>query len=220
MSNNKAQIVIFGAGGHAKSVISIIEAEAKWQILGLLVDPAYRTKNKRLQNYRILGDRHYLSELQQPSNVRGFVALGNNHERAKIKADFVTYGIQLATILHPSANIMTDKEIGAGTMIHAQAVLGADCSIGCNAIISATVVVGHDSQIGNYAHLTPGVLIGGGAKIGDYSFLGLGAAVLPRVRVGKNVQIGANSVIHKDLPDNVIAVGNSARVIKRNVLEQ
>ena len=216
MKNTKTPSIIFGAAGHAKSVISIIEAEAKWQIHGLLIDSEYRTRESSLMGYNIIGDRAHLFHLQQASINTGFVAIGDNLIRAKITADFLSRGMSLAVIIHPSAIIMTNTIIGSGTMIHAQAVLGTDSSVGSHAIISATSVVGHDSQIGNYAHLTPGVLIGGGATIGDYSFLGLGAAVLPNVNIGKNVQIGANSVIHKDLPDNVIAAGNPARVIKRN----
>lgn len=204
-------IVIFGSGGHTKSVISIIEAESKWQIYGLLVDSQYSNEDKYVLGYNIIGNRDNIVQLQQDTNItKGFVAIGNNNLRAKITDDMIR-------IIHPTAIVMANVTIGTGTMVHAQAVLGADCQIGNNAIISAMTVVGHDCHIGEYAHLTPGILIGGGATIGDFSFLGLGAAVLPNVKIGRNVQVGANTVVHKDLEDNVIVAGNAARVIKRNV---
>ena len=46
-------------------------------------------------------------------------------------------------------------------------------------------------------------------------WLGYGVKVLKGVRIGKNSLIGANSVVTKDIPANVIAVGNPCRVIKQ-----
>ena len=50
--------------------------------------------------------------------------------------------------------------------------------------------------------------------IGDNVWIGGGALILPGVTIGNNVVIGAGSVVTKDIPDNVIAVGNPCRVIK------
>ncbi len=211
------RIVIFGTGGHAKSVISIIEAEAKWKIHGLLVDPEFKNAENSILGYEIIGSRSNFLELSQAEITRGFVAVGDNHLRAKITVEMESNGIHLTHIIHPSAVIMTNLEIGRGSMIHAQAVVGASSRIGNHSIISSMVTIGHDSHIGEYAHITPGVCIGGGATIGDFSFLGLGSVILPNVKVGRNVKIGANSVIHKDVDDNTVVVGNPARVIKRNI---
>lgn len=53
--------------------------------------------------------------------------------------------------------------------------------------------------------------------IGDDSFVGIGAIILPGVRIGKEVIIGAGSVVTKDIPDHCIAVGNPAKVIKTGI---
>ena len=213
MIDTDKRIIIFGNGGHAKSVISIIEAEAKWRIHGLLVDPGFEIETSVL-GHDVLGDRELLTKLVQDNISKGFVAIGDNQFRATVTNDMARQGVEMVTIIHPAAIVMANAEIGAGSMIHAQAVLGVDCRIAQSAIVSATTIVGHDSCIGQYAHLTPGVLIGGGAVVGDYSFLGLGAAVLPNVKIGRNVQVGANTVVHKDLEDNITVVGNPARVIR------
>lgn len=52
--------------------------------------------------------------------------------------------------------------------------------------------------------------------IGDNVWIGGGAIILPGVTIGNNAVIGAGSVVTKDIPDNVIAVGNPCRVIKEN----
>ena len=51
--------------------------------------------------------------------------------------------------------------------------------------------------------------------IGNNVWLGGGAIVCPGVKIGNNVTVGAGSVVTKDLPDNVVAVGNPCRIIKR-----
>lgn len=50
--------------------------------------------------------------------------------------------------------------------------------------------------------------------IGDNVWIGGGVTVLPGVTIGNNVTIGAGSVVTKDIPDNVVAVGNPCKVIK------
>ena len=50
--------------------------------------------------------------------------------------------------------------------------------------------------------------------IGDNVWIGGGVTILPGVRIGNNVTIGAGSVVTKDIPDNVIAVGNPCRAVK------
>lgn len=51
--------------------------------------------------------------------------------------------------------------------------------------------------------------------IGDSVWIGGGTTILPGVTIGTNVVIGAGSVVTKDLPDNVVAAGNPARIIRR-----
>lgn len=51
-------------------------------------------------------------------------------------------------------------------------------------------------------------------QIGNNVFVGAGTIVLPGVTIGNNVVVGAGSVVAGDIPDNVVAVGCPARVIK------
>ncbi len=50
--------------------------------------------------------------------------------------------------------------------------------------------------------------------IGDNVVLGAAVTIIGGIRIGNNVTIGAGSVVVKDIPDNSIAVGNPAKVIK------
>lgn len=54
--------------------------------------------------------------------------------------------------------------------------------------------------------------------IGDNVSLGANVTIIGNVHIGNNVTIGAGSVVVKDLPDNCVAVGNPARVIKMKAI--
>ncbi|MGB6178458.1 sugar O-acetyltransferase [Carnobacterium sp.] len=50
--------------------------------------------------------------------------------------------------------------------------------------------------------------------IGKNCWIGAGAIILPGITIGENVVVGAGSVVTKDLPDNVVAVGNPCRILR------
>jgi maltose O-acetyltransferase len=90
----------------------------------------------------------------------------------------------------------------------------------------ATVTIGDDVQIGpNVQLLTPTHPVAAGPRrdkweaalpitIGDNVWLGGGVIVLPGVTIGDNTVVGAGAVVTRDLPANVVAAGNPARVIR------
>ena len=84
-------------------------------------------------------------------------------------------------------------------------------SIGDNVILAPRVhVLAHDAS----TQLFLGYTRVEDTKIGNNVFIGAGSIVLPGVTIGDNVIIGAGSVVAKDIPDNSVAVGNPARVVK------
>ena len=50
--------------------------------------------------------------------------------------------------------------------------------------------------------------------IGENTWIGAGVIIVPGVKIGKNVVIGAGAIVTKDLPDNVVAVGNPCKVLR------
>ncbi|MBQ9761815.1 MAG: sugar O-acetyltransferase [Oscillospiraceae bacterium] len=50
--------------------------------------------------------------------------------------------------------------------------------------------------------------------VGDNVWFGAGVHVMPGVKIGSNVVIGAGSVVTKDIPDDVVAIGNPCRVLR------
>jgi maltose O-acetyltransferase len=106
--------------------------------------------------------------------------------------------------------------------------IGARCfaNFGLVALDVAAITIGDDVQIGpNVQLLTPTHPVDPGARrdkweaaspiaIGDNVWLGGGAIVLAGVTIGENTVVGAGAVVTRDLPANVVAVGNPARVVR------
>jgi acetyltransferase-like isoleucine patch superfamily enzyme len=62
--------------------------------------------------------------------------------------------------------------------------------------------------------MSPGFHISGNCRLGDYCVMGTNATILPNIKIEKNVVVCSGSVVKKDLPDNCVAVGIPAEVIK------
>ncbi len=106
--------------------------------------------------------------------------------------------------------------------------IGSGCfaNFGLIALDVAAITIGDDVQIGpNVQLLTPTHPLDPGQRrakweaaepitIGDNVWLGGGAIVLGGVSIGDNTVVGAGAVVTRDLPANVVAVGNPARVIR------
>ena len=99
--------------------------------------------------------------------------------------------------------------------------LDSFASIGPGLLIDhfGPIFVGGD--LGAYCNLSPGVVIGlGGPRetegrpvIGHRVYIAPGAKVFGPITIGNDVSIGPNTVVNRDLPDNVIVLGVPARVV-------
>ena len=72
----------------------------------------------------------------------------------------------------------------------------------------------HDGGTLLYRHLVPDLEITKPIVVGDNVYIGNNVIILPGVKIGNNVVIGAGAIVSRDIPDNSVAVGVPARVIK------
>lgn len=109
--------------------------------------------------------------------------------------------------------------IGDKSSIHHNTVLKAylnSIEIGSGVMIAANCALysyNHEIVLGTPIREQP-ICSRGGIKIGDEAWLGTGVIVLDGAEIGHGAVIGAGSVVTSHIPDNAIAVGNPARVVK------
>lgn len=202
-------MIIFGASGHSKVILDIIDSIETKSINFILDDDRSKTK---LLDYTI--QHEFTSEMDDLEVV---IAIGNNITRKKL-AGRISNSFCKA-LVHSSARISKEAEIGEGSVIMANAVINSSTIIGRHCIINTSAIVEHDSQISDFAHISPGATITGNVKIGEGTQIGAGAIVIPGIEIGKWVTVGAGAVIIDNIPDYAVVVGNPGKILKFNRLE-
>lgn len=206
-------VIVLGAGGHAKVLISALR-RLKADILGATdADPT--RKGSTILDVPVLGDDSLVAA-HGPDQILLVNGLGSTHSTAARRAlheAFSKRGYRFATIIDPLALIAGPVEIGEGAQILAGAVLQPNVRIGANVIVNTRASVDHDCVIGAHAHIAPGVTLSGSVKVGEGAHIGTGASVIQGIRIGAGSVIGAGAAVITDVPDGATVVGIPARVV-------
>ena len=193
-------IVIFGAGGHASVLLEILILCDR-NVIGI-VDPMIK-EAEGFESVPFITYEEFLKDYS-PEDVEvvngiGFMPGSSSREDLANKLRESRY--KFVSLIHPSAIIARNVEIGEGAQIMANSVLQPNVKIGSDTIINTSCSVDHHSVIGKKCHIAPGVVLSGGVNIADSSFIGAGSIIINDLNIGKNVIVAAGSIIYKDLPD-------------------
>ena len=210
----KKKIVLIGGGGHCKVVISILKKLDTFEIVGIVDN--YKSESF-ISGIKIVGTDDDLRDIYKRGIHNALITVGSTEDNTKRYRLFnlvnkIDYKFPI--IISSKAVVDESVRIDEGTVIMPGSIINIDSSIGKNCIINTGAIIEHDCRIGNHCHIAPCVHISGSVKVGELSFIGIGATLIQGIKIGKNVTIGAGSVVIKDIPDNVIALGNPAKIIK------
>ena len=209
------KIIIIGAGAFSREVLWLIEEinniKYEWEVLGFL-DDNLENKGKTIHGKPILGPIEMINILSK--DIYSIIAIANGNIREKIVRQLENR--KFAILIHPNVNIHSTNSIGEGIIICSGNIITVDINIGKHVIINLSCTIGHDTVISDCVTVFPGVNISGGVYIGKNSSIGTGVAILQNLKIGENVTLGSLSNVIRDIPNNCTAVGNPAKVIKKN----
>ncbi len=206
-SSMKAEVIIVGAGGHAKVCVELLRAMGERVAFSV---GAIDNIEECLDVPVLQGDDN-LAKLRAQGYSKLFVAIGSNQLRDRLATLGLSLGYKLVNAISPYAVISPTAKLGVGIAIMAGAVINAEVCIGDFAIINTGATIDHDCSIGQAVHLAPQCALAGNVVVGDYSFLGIGSKVIPKITIAENVNVGAGGVVISNLNAGALVKGVPAK---------
>jgi sugar O-acyltransferase (sialic acid O-acetyltransferase NeuD family) len=211
-------IVLIGGGNQAHYTIDIVEKEGKYNIVGI-IDSIHEVGSDRF-GYKILGRQENISQLIKEYNIEGgVISIGDNWSRYYVYNQILELvpTFIFVNAIHPSVIIGNNVKLGVGIVAMAGCIFNPKSQIGDFTFFATGAQVEHDCQIGDFSSISAGSITGGYVKLGKFSAITLGVTVVDRLEIGENTVVGSGSLVTKSLPDNVLAYGSPAKVMRNRV---
>lgn len=196
------RLVIIGASGHGKVIADIALLAGYDQVDFLDDNPSV----KLVGEYKVLGVSSMAAELSA-TGCDFVVGIGNAIIREKIQRAIEAAGCNVVTLIHPSAVVAYDVQIGKGTVVMANAAINPGTVIGDGCIVNTCASVDYDNSIGNFSHISVGAHTAGTVSLGERCWLGIGAVVSNNLSIRSDCMIGAGAVVVKDIVEAGTYVG-------------
>ena len=207
-------IVIFGAGGHAREIAFLIEEInnefREWNILGF-VEKDKTNLDTMDRKYSIYCTEDELLELDHP--IAAALGIGKPKIIRSIAKKFEDHpNVSFPNLIHPDTVWDRDRiNMGRGNIICAGNIFTTDINIGSFNCFNRNSTYGHDIEIGDFCIFNPGLSISGSVKVESSCLIGTGATILQNVGIGKGAVVGAGAVVIKDVLSGSTVIGVPAK---------
>lgn len=206
---------IYGAGGLGREVLElarIINGRVKiWEDFVFIIDgePGNDVNGVKVYSYND-------AIVTFKGNLEVSMGIGEPAVRDKLFAKLKKDGIDTPTLIHPDIFFPETTVIGKGVTIQYGCFISCNVEIEDYVYIQPQVNIGHNDILKKGCILSGMANLGGGVSIGKYTYVGLSTAIKEGVSVGDYSIVGMYSAVYKDIPDEMIAMGNPARPMKKN----
>jgi len=204
------RIIVFGTGGHARVVGSIIQALGIYRLQGFL-DQKQAGRDERILGKPILGTWKEAGQWKKRGIRYAAFAVGDNRLRQQLHEKISAAGFQCPSLIHPEAWCDASSQIGEASVVCAKAFVGVEAKISTGCIINSQALIDHESTLGAFSHISPGCAVAGRVHIGEGAWLGINATVIDQVRIGSWSTVGAGAVVTKSVRSGQTVKGIPAR---------
>lgn len=198
-------VIVIGAGGHAKVIADIILKSGD-NLVGFLDD--FKEKDTViLENYKVL-DKAENALNYNDENTYFIIGIGDNQIRKNFTEKF---NLKYYTAIHPTAVIGSDIKIGEGSCVMPNACINPGTVIGRGCIINSAALIEHDNVLGDFVHISPSATTCGDVKIGDLTHIAARATIRNRVTITSEVIIGMGATVVSDILEKGTYIGTPAK---------
>lgn len=173
------KVILIGAGGHARVVLDAALYDENMEIIGFLDDGDI----EEILGIKKLGN---IPEIKRFKNCKFHIAIGNNLLRKELteKVGFEN----LITIVHPTAVISRDVQMGKGCYIGANVVINSAAIVEDIVIVNTRSVVEHDCILKEASHLSYGVLLGSAVSVDKGIYIEMGSVVGRGIKIERDIR--------------------------------
>jgi sugar O-acyltransferase (sialic acid O-acetyltransferase NeuD family) len=203
-------LIIIGAGGMGRTMYDMARESVgygiEYDIQGFLDDNIAALDN--FENYPpiIAPIQSYL-----PNENEIFICSIGGAARKKCIEEIISRGGQFLTMIHSTARIGTNVQIGEGTIVGAYTTIGADAKVGKYNLIQSYTVIGHDSVIGDWNRIDTHVTLVGGTIVQNEADIHTAAMISHNVTVENNSRVAACSFVIRRVKEGTTVLGNPAK---------
>ena len=199
------RLVIYGAGGHGRSLAALIRALGTYDLLGFLDDGV--ETGQMVLGLPVLGGAEQLETLAREGvrmAVNGIGGITDLQVRLLVFDRLRVAGFHCPAVVHPTAFIEAGADLEDGTQVFPFAYIGTEVAVGYGCIVNTSAIISHNCVLSQYVNLSPGAILAGGVWVGENTLIGMGATVNLNVQIGKSAQIGNGATVKADVPDGGI----------------
>lgn len=181
------KLLVFGASGHAKDVISVAQSIGYERFEIVTTDGSSNISALTAVKEADFNPSYY-------PDWHCIAAIGNNEHRRRFYEKY-SPEMHFVSIISSEASISNSATIGLGTFIGAFAYAGPDAKIGNACIVNTHSIVGHDARVSDFTHVGPRACLSGHVELGEGVFIGAGAnfnngSAKKPLRVADGVHVG------------------------------
>jgi sugar O-acyltransferase (sialic acid O-acetyltransferase NeuD family) len=198
-------ILIYGCGGHGKSLLDLVLALGIYHVVGFIDDgfPA----GEIVMGHPVLGGKEVLAKLVMDGvrlAVNAVGGIGDLQVRRQVFYNLVEAGYHFPAVVHPSAVIEPSANLFWGVQVFPLAYVGSEVQVGFGSIINTGAIISHECVLGELVNISPGAILAGAVSVGDGALIGMGATINLAVKVGPGARIGNGATVKVDVPPNGI----------------
>ncbi len=206
-------LALYGAGAMGREFKYIADEMGTWSQIVFIDDHAAA---ETLLGCPICGF-HTFRKRYSPEEARFAITIGEPKFRKEAFERMTEAGYRGARVVHPSAAISPDAEVGEGAVIAHGAFIGSKARVGRNFYAAKGASIGHDVVFGDHTRVGVAAFIGGHSVIGENAFIGSGAMLKDRIRIGDFSVVAIGSAVFSDVESNTTVMGNPARITNEGI---
>lgn len=170
-------LLLIGCGGHARSLIDVVETSDRWHVHGLVGLPDQ--VGEEVFGHSVIGCDQELPLLRNQCDYALLAVgqIGLSSLRQRLVERLETLRFSLPMVISGSAQVSPHAQLGIGTSVGHGVIVNAGARVGDYCILNSNALIEHDVVVGDHCHISTGAVINGGVNVGAGSFIGSGAVV-------------------------------------------